>query len=702
VVLLAAGAAAAAAGGKPVPPRRPELPVVGDARQVEVVPDLERAVRSGGRARWTRVVELSGAAFVKPHFSLLALAPGDQLVVRSASGRVIERLTGRGPKDRGTFWGLSAPGERLLLELEFDSGRVYDAPPFVIDRVIAGRPGGLASVQTVCLPPDFEDAICYQGDPDRWANIQASAGVMVFGGDPNALLFCSGANVSPLGYVLTNQHCILDQADCDNVEFVFGFRRVECGTGAPPSQDWQGYRCDEVVAQSPFEACEADPDSLDFTLASVVGDPTSTYGAATPDPTPLTSGEEVYIVQHPLGRPQEITHGGGTDLVVDGHTVRYYGTLDTEPGSSGSPIFRAADHLLAGLHHCGVCDEPQGNRGMLMSEIHPLIESFLCSQTLTLAPASPVGVEEVSGNGNPVIEPGETWRFVPRVRNLACLDDALDVSAEVALNPASSPEVGLPARAVEFGDIPAQQVGEAAAPVVFTVGESAGCGGSVVLDLIDVSASGGPFPDVPEVLSASLGELVRTTLLAEHFGAGIPSSWTVMDGGTGTGPAATWTTQNPGERTTRLSTPPFAICDSDELGINQMMDEQLISPPVDASGFSGLEISFHHDFNWYELGLDEKGDVDVRSSATGGVWTNVLRFEDHDDAGLETADVGALGAGAGDFQLRFHYHDARFEWWWAVDSIAVLGNNGYVCETIPVFRDGFESGDTSAWSGSVP
>jgi hypothetical protein len=53
------------------------------------------------------------------------------LVVRARSGRVVEEIRGRGPRDRGTFWSLSALGDELLLELRYAAP--YVRPPFRVD-----------------------------------------------------------------------------------------------------------------------------------------------------------------------------------------------------------------------------------------------------------------------------------------------------------------------------------------------------------------------------------------------------------------------------------------------------------------------------------------------------------------------------------------------------------------------------------------
>ncbi len=700
VVVLCAPATIEA--GKPI--NRPERVSVGQGRDYRLVPDLDRAAAVGEVRIWGDAIRIEDAFFLKPHFVGVNLRAGDALVVRSATGHVVETITGRGPKDMGSFWGLSARGEEIHLELHFR--HAYATPPFSIDRMIVGDIdpfGGSASgPESICPPDDFEDVICYQSDAGKWANVMASVGLMNVGSNPTSGLWCSGSNVSPNNFVLSNDHCITSQAECDTTEFVFKYYNQNCGSG-PTTPDWQSFRCDDIVVSSPLGDCEATVSTLDFTLNSVLGDPASTFGYAVADPNPITDGEGIYIIQHPDGRPHEIAHGDGANVDADAPNLRYYDTLDTEGGSSGSPIYRDADDKLIGLHHCGGCTTAGvGNRGMMMSDIYPLIESYLCSTSLNLVPAGSDELAEVSGNGNAVLEPGETWRFNPMVRNAACSADALGVGAEISLNAGSTGPVVISNGAAAFGDIGAGAVVTSALPVEFAVGSAAVCGESVIFDMGDImSASGGPFPGATALLTVPVGELVHTSLVLEDFSAGIPAAWTVVHNGTATGAAATWTTANPGSRTLALSEP-FAIVDSDNAGTGVTHDEELISAPVDCTGHEQVELRFNHDFNWYSGGGNEQCDVDIRSAATGGVWVNVANFSGADTSGNVVVDISAQAVDQTDVELRFHYYDATYDYWWAVDDIEVLGGT-FVCgDASVIFADGFESGDTGAWSSSTP
>ena len=670
---------------------------VATAEVVQITPDVSEA-----QDPWAHTVERPGAAFLKPRFVDVDLRRGDVLRVLDGHGREIERITHRGPSDRKHFWGLSVPGDRLTLELRFR--HPYDVPPFRVNELMVGDAEVLAAflptlpgqspTKSICAPADFTDAICHQGDAARWANVLATAGILEIIGDQ--AFFCSGVNVSPRNLVLTTESCLTGTAACENAEFIFGHYREACGSGEV-SPNWQSYRCLETVTTSPFgNLCEPDVDHLDFSLHRLDGEPSSTWGYADPDPTALSSGEGLYIVQHADGRPLELTEGSGADVVVDGMTLRYFGTLDTESSSVGAPVFRDSDDRLVALHHCGGCASPTlGNRGVMMSDIEPLIASHLCDAAIELEPASSNALTPVDGNGDSVLDPGETWQFVPRVRNTSCDSGATTVTADFQAGTGSATLVLLDTTST-FPDLAAGAVTDGT-PIRFTVDAGQACDGQAVLDMVSIDSNEGTFGGQATYGSFDIGQVPTSTLLAETFDTGIPMAWTVDHQGTGKGEGSTWTTDDPGLR--NLFPTPYAIVDSEFLGPGVTMDERLISPVIDTTAYTNLALRFQHHFRWLDGEMDEKADVEVRSGATTGTWTPVLQYQGADAAGAAEADLTTFGAA--DLEIRFRYYDAEWEWWWAVDDIELLGDNGRVCFT-GIFSDGFESGDTTAWSSTVP
>ena len=125
---------------------------------------------------------------------------------------------------------------------------------------------------------------------------------------------------------------------------------------------------------------------LDFTIVAI-----QSAGLGSVDPIPLlrspamvTRGEMVNIVQHPRGRKKEVAlHNNDVKRIKD--KVVWYVT-DTEPGSSGSPVFNNSWDLVA-LHHAGWIEgDETTNEGVRMAEI----VSHLINQQQNEATSSPL------------------------------------------------------------------------------------------------------------------------------------------------------------------------------------------------------------------------------------------------------------------------------------------------------------------------
>ncbi|MEJ2853707.1 MULTISPECIES: Kelch repeat-containing protein [unclassified Saccharothrix] len=117
-----------------------------------------------------------------------------------------------------------------------------------------------------------------------------------------------------------------------------------------------------------------------------------------------------------------------------------------------------------------------------------------------------------------------------------------------------------------------------------------------------------------------------------------------------------------------------AIADSDHAGPFTQIDTDLTSPPVDLSGVAAPVVRFRHDLPTND---DEIADVDV-STDGGGSWTTVWRQEGQfglgDRRGPRVEEVAIPeAAGQSDVRVRFHYHNANFDWWWQVDDVVVGG-----------------------------
>ena len=91
----------------------------------------------------------------------------------------------------------------------------------------------------------------------------------------------------------------------------------------------------------------------------------------------------------------------------------------------------------------------------------------------------------------------------------------------------------------------------------------------------------------------------------------------------------------------------------------------LVSPVVDLTSVTAPVIRFNQDLNY--LG-GEKADVDL-SIDGGATWSNVLA-QTTDARGVKEIAI-PQAAGKSAVQVRFHYFDASYEWWWEVDNVLV-------------------------------
>ncbi len=158
----------------------------------------------------------------------------------------------------------------------------------------------------------------------------------------------------------------------------------------------------------------------------------------------------------------------------------------------------------------------------------------------------------------------------------------------------------------------------------------------------------------------------------------IPPGWTIVDG---LSDSKTWTSTNPWGRT-----PPmgewegiFMIVDHDWEGLNTDMNEELISPSIDALNYQSIKLEFSHMFQK----IISYGDVDI--SINQGLWTNLVQFHPAQENGVEVINLPASANGQSDVRIRFHYYDNNLQDWgyWGIDNIKITGETLVVSDTEP-------------------
>jgi len=322
-----------------------------------------------------------------------------------------------------------------------------------------------------------------------------------------------------------------------------------------------------------------------------------------------------------------------------------------------------------------------------LSLTYPAVACGPHAGTTAHADVSDVCSGSGGGGGNGLWEAGEDVSFSFTVSN----DGSATLTGVTATVSSPTPGVtildgtatypSLAPGAASAGDAPYFKV---------RIPTGAACNSDVQIN-VQVYSDQGTWPGTS--FTHTVGQLIpgNFTALNESFAGGIPGTWTVVNGGSGGGAAATWTTANPGNRTfTPPLAAPVAIVDSDNAGPSATQNEELITPVLNLATATSVTLEFDQFFRWTFLGANEIADVDVRSSLTGNVFVNVLRQQgaSSPDGQHRSLNITAQAAGAANVQVRFHYYQAGFDYWWMVDNVKVSAVvppacNNAVCSGAP-------------------
>ena len=114
----------------------------------------------------------------------------------------------------------------------------------------------------------------------------------------------------------------------------------------------------------------------------------------------------------------------------------------------------------------------------------------------------------------------------------------------------------------------------------------------------------------------------------------------------------------------------FLFINSDAAGQNTELNDTIETPSFNISAYEEITIEFDHYFNRYS---DEIADVDFW---TGSEWINIGQWVG-ESIGYWSAPshftYTITNEGYSDVKLRFHYYDANWDWYWAIDNLLVSG-----------------------------
>jgi hypothetical protein len=212
--------------------------------------------------------------------------------------------------------------------------------------------------EAICAGDDSKEAICYYLDEKTRMAYLASrtvARLLIEKGKASAA--CTGWLIGSESHLITNNHCIKDDAEAQAVTVEFMADSALCNDGCKIWGACKGQV--EAISATVLHTNE----ELDYTLLKLHTsvDLSAKYGFLRLKDTPGKIGQQIYIPQHPLhygkriamvddfGQPLSITNTSAHGCDATGYS--YPG--DTQGGSSGSPVISTDDHGVIALHHCG-------------------------------------------------------------------------------------------------------------------------------------------------------------------------------------------------------------------------------------------------------------------------------------------------------------------------------------------------------------
>lgn len=350
-----------------------------------------------GKRLWVGEVVSTDALGVRLHFSGVRLPEGSQLAVYGPSASdpsrgVVKSGYSRFDPDRyvefyefseanarrGDFWTGTVFGDRVRIEYLAPAGVASDTLPFAVDRLqhlyvdpVSRLAKSLVSEKVA--GPCHNDVSCYPEWADT-ARAVSGIGIPIPGGGSG---FCTGQllNINSKApdftpYWLTANHCLSSQEEARGSEFFWLYQTSSCN-GTPPSI--------QSVPRSHGATLLASNDISDFTLLLVDGAlPEGLFWSGWTSAN-VGDGTNAVAIHHPSGDYKRISFAQKGGLCETNFLKINWTDGPTEPGSSGSGIFREDTHqlfgqLLGGPSACG--NESYDCYGAFATT-YPRIKNFL-------------------------------------------------------------------------------------------------------------------------------------------------------------------------------------------------------------------------------------------------------------------------------------------------------------------------------------
>ncbi|MEM1177748.1 MAG: hypothetical protein AAGM22_05355 [Acidobacteriota bacterium] len=309
-----------------------------------------------GQLRWRLRIESEGALTLNLGFTRYRMPKDGSLFVYAPDKEhQIRPFTAADNEKHGQLWTPILPGDKTYLEVRLPVEQEHELD-LELTRVLYGyKPFGRSQKSGSCNV----DVVCPEGD--GWRDEIRSVAVIGTGGGT----FCSGFMVNNTAqdlkpYFMTAFHCGISAGAAPSLVVYWNYENSTC---RPPGSPQSGQPGDGDLTQfQTGSTLRAQGSASDFTLVELDDDPdnawdvhwagwdrsTGDFSGAIAIHHPSTDEKRISFENEPTTTTsylQDTAPGDGTHVRVEDWDV---GT--TEGGSSGSPLFSPAGHVIGQLH----------------------------------------------------------------------------------------------------------------------------------------------------------------------------------------------------------------------------------------------------------------------------------------------------------------------------------------------------------------
>lgn len=399
----------------------------------DVMDQAERIIDDEYGLIWRLEITSPDAFELKVYLTDIHLAGLNEIYIYGPDDSESEIYTREDVYEDQTLWSWGTPGETVIVEWHHDVAPdgSYTEPvdvPFAV-KSISHIYKDFETIITTREGSCHNDATCdaaFRPERNASAHIEFNdGGTYICSG---TMLNSAAQNFNP--YFLTANHCVSTNTVANSVKAWFFYHTENCND-PPPARGFRTVSGASLLATAPAQS----GNGTDFSLLQLSNaDYTGVYFAGW-DRTPLNIGDPVTCIHHPDGAYKRISYGTVRSTWYNGQWgVNWDRTANpgvTEGGSSGSAIFHANTHRVAGQLWAGSssCSNQNGrdfygrfplsfqngNLGQWLGNVTYVDGAYWNSGGPTPTPPPPTftPTPRPSGTAQPTNTPNPSWTPTP-------------------------------------------------------------------------------------------------------------------------------------------------------------------------------------------------------------------------------------------------------------------------------------------------